>query len=276
LTAYCLNFGPREVLIAGDTLIYTANNEPLGFIDKVTPLPRMRAAFFSRGAHVIGVSALATLALRYDVQTFEAAAAALPAILAEVTEDAAAKYDIEDPDGLILFEGRFVGWSEAEKRMRLYQYDNYDGYRQNGDENPVGWKACPPLEPEHIPPGLKAQTPERICIEILKAHRRAFAARLGHDKLPVGGEITLTRVTERSVDTRIIHRFEDAAEHGHAAAAVAARIARGDAPAIDLNEALTPVENGIRINGGPTAPGVSRAERRRAEKMARKTAKRAA
>jgi len=67
----------------------------------------------------------------------------------------------------------------------------------------------------------------------------------------------------------------NAAQHEHAAAAVAARIARGDHPLIDLNESLTRVEDGIRVNTSPAAGG-SRAERRRAEKLARKVARQAA
>lgn len=270
MTAYVVFSLPGEVQIASDTLIYTAGNDPLTFRDKVHPLPVFRAAFFSRGIDAIGISGLATIALRYDLRTFDDIADAMPAVLSEVTNRMAAEHQIEDPASLMMFEGFLVGWSQAAKEMQLFEYMNYNGYRRQ--QQPLGgWSAAPQLEPEYQPDISKLST-EQGMIAIMEAHRRAFRARLGDDAPLIGGDIVLTTVNARGAASRVIGRFADAKMQGHAAAAVAARVVRGDYE-IDINAALTRTEDGIRIGGnGP----MSRAERRRAEKLARKAARRVA
>jgi hypothetical protein len=65
----------------------------------------------------------------------------------------------------------------------------------------------------------------------------------------LGGEVMLTKISERGVDSRSIWTFPDTAEMGHAGAAVAARALRGEYQ-VDLNEDLARVENGIGQHRG--------------------------
>src|SRR5216684_2346565 len=53
----------------------------------------------------------------------------------------------------------------------------------------------------------------------------------------LGGEVMLTKISERGVDSRSVWTFPDTAEMGHAGAAVAARALRGEYQ-VDLNEDL--------------------------------------
>jgi hypothetical protein len=83
----------------------------------------------------------------------------------------------------------------------------------------------------------------------------------------IGGEMQLTAVDPAGISCRTIGKFPDFEQTYHAAAAVTARLLRGDA-VVDVRDGLVAVEEIV------TAPGASRAERRRAEKLDRKAAKR--
>jgi hypothetical protein len=301
LTAYALYWTPKEVTIASDTLIYTALNEPLSFRDKVIPLPRLRAAYFSRGVDQIGISAMATLALRYDLVAIEDVAAALPQILGEVTERVADETSIYNPEELLLYEGNLVGWSPAEQKMCFWAYRNYAGYgaQRLGDDELrsllggySGFIACPAL-PAELLPQIRGLSPERGLIELMKAQRRKGETMEGAPK--IGGEIQLTAVNSAGVATRVVHRFEDYEVDRHAGAAVVGRIERGEHP-IDYNEAIHHVAEGFNVRPGdadapqllagqqlksqpvegPAGPveTLSRAQRRRLAQEERKAAKR--
>jgi hypothetical protein len=112
----------------------------------------------------------------------------------------------------------------------------------------------------------------------MRAHKRVFddqEAR-GITAPCLGGEVMLTRVSERGVDAKSIWTFPNAAEQGHAAAAVAARALRGDYE-VDLNEDLGKVANGIgeRRHAPPSADAgaqPTRQQRHAAERASKRAA----
>lgn len=288
MTAYALHFRPGEVVIASDTLIYSALGEPMSFRDKVLPLPRLKAAFFSRGADTIGINAIATVALRYDLVTLEDVAAALPDILREVTERMADEAGIVDPDQLLLFEGRLLGWSAAENKFALWFFNNYEGYapkRMSDQEiravigGASGFMVSPPLPPQEQLP-LRGVTPERGLLALMQAHRRRGETIEGCAK--IGGEVIFTTLTPAGVSTRTVHRFADYDSDAHAGAAVTARMDRGERP-IDLNQAITHVADAVdgrqltatpAAEGGATVANLSRQQRRQLEREQRRAKRR--
>jgi hypothetical protein len=95
----------------------------------------------------------------------------------------------------------------------------------------------------------------------------------------LGGEIQAWTVTPEGISPRVIYRFPDYEATLHAGAAVAQRIIRGD-EVVDVAAGLVPVGEmraaGDDARGAASAQGVTRAERRRQERAARKAARRAA
>lgn len=296
MTAFMVDIRQDRLTIASDTCGYIvgAQVKPVGFASKVIAIPHLRAVLFGRGITWIGYRAAVDLMVSPQHQTIEAAAAALPAMLREITERYAAESGIEDHRELQIFEALFGGYSLRDRRAKLWGFYNYrDDYAP--EEVPAGLHgtlALPPLPPEFKPPELDKLPLERRLIAGMQAQKR-FAAALvtrplrdgstnpaaGCGKSIIGGEIIVTEATAAGVTSRSVARFADYDETAHASAAVAARVLRGD-EIVDVRDGLVHVDAMIPPAGGEAAAaaasGASRAERRRAEKLARKAARRAA
>jgi hypothetical protein len=142
--------------------------------------------------------------------SIEDAAGALPGILRELTRLHAEENDLGDPAGLRLLECTLAGWSEAEDRMRLWQFLSAEDYSPHDefDAHYGGPYPIPPLNSSFFPLDRAADTLETKLIGILHAHDRFCAE---HPEIAggvrLGGEIALTTVTEHGISHRIIGCF---------------------------------------------------------------------
>jgi hypothetical protein len=98
MTAFVIDYRADKLAIGSDTLGYVvgADVAPVGFISKVFVLPRFKAVLFGRGICSICLKAGFELMIGAHIRTFDDAAAALPALLRQVTEDYAAEQEIDD------------------------------------------------------------------------------------------------------------------------------------------------------------------------------------
>lgn len=277
---------PKRLLIASDTLGYTMsrNPKPLGFAAKIVPIPHLRGALAGRGAMSINASTAAHLMLRADLVSFADVVDALPAILRGITEQYSEQQGIADPDSLMLSESLWCGWNDATDRCEIVAFRNFEGYRAVPDDGTAGVSCLPLITPEYIPKGLAQVPPEQALVALMQAMRRFLADHPEVVPALVGGEIQITEVTAKGVASQIVHRFEDFETVRHAAAAVRGRIERGE-DTIDIEAGVCRVDGMIdadqyvaaaAANTAAPSPGGTRAERRRAEKAAKKGARHAA
>jgi hypothetical protein len=276
MTAFVVSRETRRLLVASDTLAYSIDQtdpKPLGFVAKAIPIPHLRAVLCSRGALAIGAWAAAELTVTPGVATYRDAIEALRDILIRVTARYAEEQGIADPDALMLYEALFCGWNEATGRGEVTAFRNFEGFTPVPDDGRRGLSAIPDLPAAYVPKSLAGAPIERQLVGLMQAMRRYFSEHPEVVPALIGGEIIVTEITAQAVQSRIIHRFEDFEQCRHAAAAVWGRINRGDLT-IDVGDGVCRVDDAIEA---PDAvPGASRAERRRAEKLARKASKRAA
>ena len=141
----------------------------------------------------------------------------------------------------------------------------------------------PQLPPRYMP-SLDGLTTDESLVAIIQAAGRLFADPTSQMRMArIGGEILATEITPTGMAQRTLYRFPDYAETMHAGAAVTRRIERGDLQ-VDVAAGLVPISEAVDSATGERlrlrTPPVndqqpSRAERRRAEAMARRTQKRA-
>lgn len=272
MTAFVIDIRRERLAVAADTCGYVVGEvvKPLGFTSKVVSIPHLRAVLFGRGITAIGHRAGFDLMLSPTVHTIEEAAEALPAMLRVVTEEHAEANGIADHRELQVFEAVFGGYSERDRRVKLWTFYNYrDDYApEEFPEGAIGTVIMPVLPPEFaLPPAAAALPLDKRLIAGMQAAKRYFLANCA---AIVGGEIQVTEANAAGVACRTVARFADYEETAKASAAVAARILRGD-DMPDVRDGLVAVDDLVTAGGG-----ASRAERRRAEKMARKAGRRAA
>lgn len=266
MTAYVFDRrDPKRLLIGSDTLGYTPGErpKPLGFSGKVIPVPHLRGVLCGRGMMAIGVSAAAHLMAEPSVVTFVDVLEVLPPILTRCTADYAVQYYIPDPDSLMLYECIWAGWNDGEGRMEVVAFRNYEQYKPIRGDAKSTVSAIPELPREYVPANLAGAAPDRMIVELMKAERRYLAEHPDVVPAIIGGEVVITEITPNGISSRIVHQFEDFAQMRHAAAAVRGRILRGDD---DVSfDGICRVDDAIEDQ-----PGMTRAERRRQEKLARK------
>lgn len=285
MTAFAVRLEPRRLTVAGDTLAYVPDRHdarPLGFISKVIPLPQINAVLFSRGMYAVCVNAAAHLFLAPDIFSIEDAAERLPGILRQVTDSYAAQHEIEDHTALGMLELIIAGWSEQQQLMRLWYFANHDSYRPQEGTSMQGLNPFPRLPADFVPT-LTGLADDDQLIAMVKGIGNAFAdpaLRMGGAH--IGGEIVAYELTPGRMEMRTIYRFADYEQTRHAAAATVARIERGDLT-VSVADGLVPIAGAADASGGkPTraapartpaasvAPGLSRQQRRAAERLARK------
>lgn len=271
MTAFAIDFQPRRLTVAGDTLFYAPDRgeaRPLGYASKIIPLPVMRAVLFARGMHAITVQAAAALMLDPSLLTIEDAAATLPNLLRQISDNYADQADIDDWRSVAMLELVLAGWSEHEGRMRLWQFTSYQDYAAQDDGGAsYGVLPFPRLPAEYMPKASGSSDADLVAI--ITAAGRLFAdhaAEMGSAR--VGGEVMKVDVTPDGIATRTLYRFEDYEQTRHAGAAVTARVLRGELQ-VDVAEGLGRVADAVDSETGKPV-SMNRQQRRQAERMARK------
>jgi hypothetical protein len=283
MTAFSVWYQKDRVIIAGDTLAYTPDRvetRPMGFIDKIIPLPRFKAVIFSRGMYQIAAQAALGLMLDPRLVTIEDAAEALPSMLHEISEEYAAQQDIEDYTKLGLAEIMLVGWSEAAGRPGLWQYLSFQRYEiQDASGAPHGVLAMPQMSKACVQ-DENLSIDKRLVETILNVGQHF---RETNDPARIGGEINAVEITAAGMSFRTLHRFADYEEMRHASAATLARVVRGDLR-VSVADGLVPIDEVIYAETGesiqqparttPAAPvgqqSMTRQQRRQAEREAAK------
>jgi hypothetical protein len=199
-----------------------------------------------------------------------------------------AEHDIADPQDYALAEVAFCGYSEAERRMRLFYFNNSDNYESQDDGGQYYGAVLPmSILPEDVMPKLAGPVDAQLKAVMLAA-QKFFVDRpdlMGGARM--GGHVMVTAVTPLGISSRVIHEFADFKATRNAAAAIAARLLRGD-EVVSVADGLTAAGDMQRAdelpipgaeaaaNAAAPALGATRAERRRAEKAAKKAGRRAA
>jgi hypothetical protein len=241
--------------VAGDTLAYMPDRHevrPLGFIQKVLPLPHLKAVLFSRGQYQILVTAYAGLLLIPQLIDIEDAAAALPAALQAATAWYCEQQGIsEDPTSVGLLEAVLLGWSEREKRTRCWQFMNMRSYQAEDVGECYGMLAFPRI-PAKYQHAVKGAPTDRDLVRAVEAAGRYF---VGEPEINcgarVGGEITCFDITPRGLTYRTLHKFADYEQTRHAAAAIVARIGRGELDIAGLvRDGLVPIDQCVDSETG--------------------------
>lgn len=274
MTAFSLWYQKDRLIVCGDTLGYTPDRtegRPMGFIDKVIPLPRFRAVIFSRGMYKIVAQAAVGLMLDPRITTLEGAAAALPVMLHQISEQYADEHDIEDYSKLNICEVMLAGWSETAGRTALWQYLSVERYEMtDASIAPFGVLSVPNLS------NARVQDPQLSIdarlVETIKNIGQHF--RDTKDSARVGGEINAIEITANGMSFRTLYRFPDIDEMRHASAATLARVARGDLR-VSVADGLTPTADTVYTDRAEAlrpaaAVPMSRQQRRAAEREAAK------
>lgn len=283
MTAFAVSFSKSRVIVCADTLAYSPDRveaKPLGFFSKVFPLPHLKAVVFGRGMMQIPAAAALWLSLSPQINTIETAAAELQTALRDATERYCAEHDIADPTAYGMAEIALAGWSEAERRMKIFYYFNGTNYamEEAGTEH-YGMLSMPILP--QMPP-LSGPIDKQL-IAIMHAEQRYFAdnaEEMGGARL--GGEVQAWTITPEGISQRVIYKFNSYENDLHAGAAVAQRIISGR-ETVDVAAGLVPIGD-VRMatdaaaadTASAPAPGSARAEKRRAQKAARKARRHAA
>lgn len=280
MSAFAINFQRDTATIAGDTLAYVPDRnevKPLGFIAKILPLPHLKAVLFSRGQYEILVTAASRLFLSTQIMTIEGAAEALPAILWDATEQYSARHGIDDPTSVGLLEAALLGWSEAEQRMRVYQFLNYNGYEAQSDYGDSYGVLPFPRLPASYMPAIAGTATDKHLVQVIQAADQYFrdepAVNCG---ARVGGEVVAFEITPHGMSQRTLHRFTDYQRVRHASAAIVSRILRGD---MDISrvvaDGLVPISESVDSATGKPLATVSKITRQQRRRMARETGKQA-
>ena len=264
MTAYAIRHLADEFAVAADSLCYGPHSEPYGFLCKLAALPTIRSVLFARGKVEITHGAVARLLLSPQVLTIEDAAEALPDILRTLTEQFAVELGlVGDPTKMRLCFFALAGWSEAENRARLYSFMSTENFEPLFDAdrlygtNVAPW---PPVPAEFLPVPRAADTLDDQLIGVLHGVDRYCVENPAEaDGTRLGGQITKVVINERQLTTTCIGAFPDWP------AALAARAAE-DATLADVAPA--------KVAGQPTKDALRQAARRKAERDARKKARR--
>lgn len=274
MTGFAIDLRRDRILIASDTLGYSLARppKPLGFVPKIIPFPHLRAALFGRGSLAILATAGAQLMVKLGLYDFDSAVDILPDVLREATRHYALEMDVADPDALMLFEALWAGWSEKDGRMHITAFRNFEGDYAPVSEDADGLSSLPTLPGDYVPRGAGALPVDKQLVAVMQSLRRYFADHPEVVPAIIGGEISITEITKHGVATRMVHRFADFETTRIAAAAVAARYARGD-EAFDIEAAVCRADDAIEAEDPAVVVRLSRAERRRSEKQQRRAAR---
>jgi hypothetical protein len=253
LTAYAVYLARERVVVASDTAAFLPDRRAprlLGHITKVLPLAHLRAAIFGRGMQMIITGAAGLVALSPNLDTIEKVAGAMPEALERATARYCLDAGIENHAAYGLVEACLAGWSETERRMRMWCWCNTEGWQPRDDDNGAqyGLVAMPRLPDTEMPPrrgSLDAQ-----LVAVMKAERQFFEANADWGVM-VGGEVQAWDITRDGLRQRVIHRFPDYGRP-HDGADLLKRIMTGEEP-FNLADQLFPTSEMRRTDDLPPA-----------------------
>jgi hypothetical protein len=268
----------RRALIASDSLGYTlagASHEPIGFCNKVIALPQWRAAWLGVGLYEIQCRVGAELMQRPELLLFDEVIGELPGLIREEVAFTAGRRGV-DASATMLFAGCFVGWDEAAREFAAVLFEG-PGFAPQRVTTPLYGSPNVPLA--YLPAGFTGMTPELRAVAAMRSIRK-FTEEHG-DELglpPIGGEIVVSELAPDRVSSRAAGRFEDFASTCEAIERTRAAIAADPAAYVGVGlahkfETRAAAERRVEAifreaRGVPDA--LTRAERRRAERNARR------
>ena len=207
MTAYAIDFRADRLVVASDTRCYS-HNYTLGHMSKIHVLPHLRSVALFRGACDVQLGAVARLFLSPQILCIEDAAAKFPSILCELTES---YYDIhadvltDDMNDREVCHATLVGWSEAEQRMRAFQFFSPDEYQVHEVHDYGGVWAWPAIPRAYLPLDRTADPMDDKLIGVLEAIDRFCVENPEHvGGARLGGSVVKTVVTEKTIATTTI------------------------------------------------------------------------
>jgi hypothetical protein len=286
----------KRALVASDSLAYTVTGDhhrPLGFASKTIPFAHLRGALIGSGLYEVQLGTAAALMRRPELISFDDVVEALPAILAAETEMVADHRGVEDAGALMLAAIGWVGWNDEAGKFELVTFENYkDDYTpQRGASGLIG---IPNVPPSYVPPGftqiadpvVRAMAGLRAIGKFTRDEGREFGMP------PLGGEIVVTDLRPDGIVTKLVGRLDGFEKLGEEIAATWNTVLGGneDYSGLDLvnrtadrEQALRKFEAIARRTASVEQPsatrsvtGLSRQQRRAAEKEAEKLARKAA
>lgn len=248
--------GPRA-LIASDTAGLDQGGVVRSWVSKVITLPHLRCAITTRGA----IAALPALAV--DL------AAAFPSFDAMVSDGASFLEDAHqnhvmrwsDLAGAPEFELAITGWSVARRRCEAHVISSLDHpglpafkfLHQEILMAPTPTAEAMAAAGLMVGGSIPAMDPETFVLGLIELQRRTLTPIGGLPGAPeayiVGGHLVLTEITEAGITQRVVRTWSDR-----------------------LNEPIHPADVDLR-SSPPAATGVSRQQRRQAEKLARRASR---
>jgi hypothetical protein len=135
-----------------------------------------------------------------------------------------------------LLEAFMIGWCPRKRRMRGWQYLNYNDYdAQEFGDAMYGNMTLPVLPMSHAPATAGKTADEGLIEGVLACGRYFEAEPVLNCGMRIGGEVIATEITPRGVSVRTLCRLPGYEQDRHASAAYTARIERGD---LDMNNAV--------------------------------------
>jgi hypothetical protein len=211
MTAAAIDYRADRVCIASDSRVYDDVGTTLGAGTKVFSVPHLRCVFFSRGRSAVTIGVLARVMLEPTLFTIENLAEAMPDILRGTVSDWCDEMGSDPPTG-IYHESVWFGWSEAEERMRCFQWWNSDNFVTHSEpDRRYGAYSWPAIPAESLPPDRSTDSTETKLSGVLKAidtwaADNAALPSVGGARL--GGDMMMCTLTEAAIDNKIIGTFD--------------------------------------------------------------------
>jgi hypothetical protein len=212
MTACSYDYRADRIVIAADSAIYDDDGVVHGHGCKVYTLPTIRAVMFARGKLAIIVNAVRQLLLTPPLFSIEDAAAAMPEFLSKAAEAWADSLDIDmPPAGENYMECMLAGWSEAEGRMRNFQFTSADGFKSHAEFDRAygGPYAWPMLPADYMPLDRSTDPVEQKLVATLRAIDRWCGDNAeALNGVRLGGDMMAVTLTEAGASFSTIGTFD--------------------------------------------------------------------
>ena len=245
MTAFTLRIGLKSAVVAGDTLSYAVDKRPLGYMNKLFPLPHVKSVLIFRGQVQPTIDAWSALTWMLDLTSIEQIGERLPKILRDISITYCRNAGIRDYRTVAMLEIAVIGWSAKDKAIRMCEFLNVDGYVAQWV--PLGARGIshfPAIPADAMPKGIESKSADAQLVDNVIAMGKWL-----HDNhgIPVGGEVVACEISARGLDTRILHRFADYEVVKRDGAAIYGRFLRGDYDRNMVKNALVPVDDAQRL-----------------------------
>jgi hypothetical protein len=249
VSAFSFAFTAETFCVAYDTLIGALGAKrplPIGFGQKVHPLLQHRAVLFGSGAGQIVVDAARALALQPHLTELEDLVKVLPGLLGELARGFAEQAALGDHRPLGLLRTLLAGWSEREKRFRLWSFNNFEDDFAAQESLLMGLRVIPDIVDFDTVELAGNNIGEQLVAALLAMNDVLRADPEGYHGLVLGGEIHALEITQAGFCHRVLHRFEDYdAVRVEAAENVRRLLRDGDWPAV--RDGIVPVDDFVGL-----------------------------